>query len=223
MASVPIGVSRPLPTPGTAGASPIGVGGTATGGAGLGSTGTLPLTSSTGITTPTGISSGLSLTDGSNTLVGDFSDTYGKGTGTALADTLGNLGTSTDAAVTATNNSILQAAGIQEANLKAGDAAAGLSADSSASALGLGDFESQVSTNLQATDSNMELSEENTLISALQGEGAAHGPDSSFLGTLGQIGGDVLGAVGDVAGVVNDLPGVGTGTASSVLDTLSGL
>jgi hypothetical protein len=65
----------------------------------------------------------------------------------------------------------------------------------------------------------MELSEENTLISALQGEGAAHGPDGStwdsILGGIGDaadIGGAVLGGVtglSDLGGVsgIKDLFG----------------
>ena len=175
----------------------------------------------------TGISSGLSTVDGSNTLVGDFKDTYGAGTGTALADTLAGLGTATDKAVTATNQSILNAAGIQEANLKAGNAAAGLSADSSSSALSLGDFSSQVNQEIATTDSQMELSEENTLIQSLFQEGGAHGGDSSFMSSLGDfLQGGGLGAVGDVAGTVQANEGSGplnSGFAGTAIDLLAGL
>ena len=168
------------------------------------------------------ISSGLSTADGSHTLVGDFKDTYGAGTGTALADTLAGLGTATDKAVTATNQSILDAAGRQQANLQANQAAHGVSTDSSASALALGDFTSQVSQEIATTDSNMELTEENILIDALQKEGTQHGGDSSFMSSLGDFfSGGGLGAVGAVAGAVDSLPGTGGGALGSTLDFLS--
>lgn len=142
-------------------------------------------------------------TTNSNSLLGDFQATYGQGTGTALATTLSNLGTSTDNAVTATNQSILNAAGIQQANLEAGDAAAGLSKDSSSSALALGDFNSQVSQNIATTDSQMELSEENELIQSLFQEGGAHGSDSSFLGSLGDfLQGGGLESIGETGGEI---------------------
>jgi hypothetical protein len=175
----------------------------------------------------TGISSGLSTVNGSNTFAGDFTATYGQGTGTALADTLAGLGTATDAAVTSTNQSILNSAGIQEANLKAGNAAAGLSADSSSSALSLGDFSSQVSQEIATTDSQMELSEENTLIQSLFQEGGAHGSDSSFMSSLGDfLQGGGLGAVGNVAGAVQANEGSGplnSGAAGTAIDLLAGL
>ena len=142
------------------------------------------------------ISTGLSTTDGSNTVVGDFSDVYGKASGTALVNQLAGLGGATNTAVQATNAQILQQAGIQEANMKAGQAAAGISPDSSSSALMEGDFESQVNTNMMATDANMELQGQQTLISALENEGQQHGPDLSAWDTFG----DVMGAVGSVAG-----------------------
>lgn len=166
----------------------------------------------------TGISSGLSTVDGSNTLVGDFSDTYGKGTGTALATILAGLGTSTDSAVTATNNQILQAAGLQQANMTATQAAHGVSSDSSTAALATGDFNAQVNTALQSTDANMELSEYNTLISSLQQEGTAHGGDSSWTDSLGSI----LGLGGSAAGAISEGFGIG-GTTGSILDALSSL
>lgn len=192
-------------------------------GQGIGAS-TLPISpaapASTGIGVPTtGISAGLNTADGSNTLTGDFKDTYGSGTGKALAGVLGGLGTATDAAVTSTNQGILDAAGRQVSNLQATNAAHGVSADSSSAALGLGDFNSQVSQTIASTDSQMELSEENTLIGALQNEGSAHGADSSFWDTFTS---DVLPLVGDAAGVLSGIPGMGK-TASGVFDALSAL
>lgn len=179
----------------------------------------MPLTPATVIQAPsTGISTGLSTEGGGHTLVGDFQQTFGKGTGTALATTLAGLGSSTDAAVQATNNQILQSAGIQEANLRANLAASGLSPDSSASALELGDFASQVNTSLQSTDANMELSEYNKLIDSLFQEGTSHGSDTGFMDTFS----NVIGAVGDVAGAVGEGFGVG-GFAGKALDVLGAL
>ena len=173
----------------------------------------------TGFTAPS-ISTGLSTTDGSNTVVGDFSDTYGKGTGTALVNQLSNLGTATNSAVQATNAQVLQQAGIQEANMKAGQAAAGISPDSSSSALMLGDFNAQVNTGLQATDANMELQGQQTLISALEGEGTAHGPDLSGWDTFGDVLSGSESAISAIAGGVSQNFGVG-GAAGSILDTIA--
>lgn len=189
--------------------APVGLPGSGT------NTGTLP----TGIAVPgQGISTGLSTANGSNTLAGDFSDTYGKGTGLALEGVLANLGTSTDNAVQATNQGILNSAGLQLSNLEATEAAHGVSADSSSASLAKGDFDSQVESTIATTDAGMELNEENTLISSLQNEGSAHGADSSFWDSLGDIGG----VIGDVAGAAVGLPGIGT-TATSVLSSLSSL
>ena len=179
-------------------------------------------TGDTGLTTaPTGISSGLNLTGGSDTLLGDFQQTYGQGTGSALAGVLGNLGSATDAAVESTNAGILQAANQQYANIQATQAAHGVSADSSTAALAAGDFNAQVNQGIQSTDAGMQLNEENTLISALQNEGTAHGTDVSTLDNVmtgitdaGQIAGSVGSAI---AG-----GGFG-GTLGNVGDILSGL
>jgi len=154
--------------------------------------------------TPVSISSGLSTQGGDNTLVGDFQNTYGKGTGTALADTLASLGTATNGAVSATNSAIEADAAKSQANISSGLAAAGISADSSTNALAQGDFASSLAQTVASTDSQMELSEENTLISALQGEGTAHGSDSStwdnILGGISDAG-QIAGSVASIAGL----------------------
>ena len=172
----------------------------------------------------TGVSTGLSTVNADHTVAGDFTATYGQGTGTALINTLAGLGTSTSNAVQATNQSILDAAGRQQANLQATNAAHGLSTDSSASALSLGDFNSQVTQQIASTDANMELQEENTLIQSLFKEGQAHGGDSSFMGSLGNFfeggGLDLLGAAGSVA---DALPGTGGTGLGNILDVVSGL
>ena len=173
---------------------------------------TLPSSPTSGMPS---ISSGLSTQDGSNTLVGDFSDTYGKGTGTALAGILANLGTSTNSAVQATNANVLNAANNQYANILGQEAATGISPDSSSHALTAGDFNAQVNSNLASVDANMETQGLNTLISALQGEGSAHGPDGSALDTLG----NVLGLAGGAAGAASEAFGIG-GTTGSALDFL---
>ncbi len=122
--------------------------------------------------------------DGSNTVTGDFKDTYGAGTGTAITDVLKNLGTSTDSAVAATNANVNLEASKQAANITSGEAASGVTANSSTAALAQGDFYAGVNSQLQSTDANMELNEENTLLSTLTGEGEAHGSDTSTLDSV---------------------------------------
>lgn len=164
----------------------------------------------------TGISSGLSTKDGSHTLVGDFKDTYGAGVGTVLADTLAGLGTSTDKAVTSTNQSILDAAGRQEANLRAGNAAHGISTDSSASALSLGDFAAQTEQTIASTDASIELSQEDLLINSLFKEGTAHGGDVSGWDTFMNIVKGVGSTVGDIAGAFIGDPKLGNQVTASL-------
>ena len=140
---------------------------------------------------------------GSNTVTGDFQATYGQGTGTAITDVLENLGTSTDSAVAATNANVNLEAGKQAANITSGEAASGVTANSSTAAIAQGDFYAGVNSQLQSTDANMELNEENTLLSALTGEGEAHGSDVSTMSEVGEG----LSAAGSA---VSMIPGWGT-------------
>ena len=146
---------------------------------------------------------GINWNGGSNTVTGDFQATYGKGTGTAITDVLQNLGTSTDSAVAATNANVNLEAGKQAANIASGEAASGVTANSSTAALAQGDFYAGVNSQLQSTDANMELNEENTLLGALTGEGEAHGSDVSTMSMVGEG----LSAAGGAASMI---PGVGT-------------
>lgn len=197
--ATPLGATAPVSMPITGTTGP----GASTAGQPFGAP-TLPVTNNpTNFQAPS-ISQGISTTDGSNTVVGDYSDTYGKGTGTALVNQLANLGTSTNTAVEATNAEIMQQAGVQEANMRATQAAQGISPDSSSAALEQGDFASNVNANLTATDAAMELQGQQTLISSLQNEGQQHGPDLSAWDTFG----DVLGAGASIAG---DFVGAATG------------
>ncbi len=160
--------------------------------------------------------------DGSNTVTGDFKDTYGAGTGTAITDVLKNLGTSTDSAVAATNANVNLEASKQAANITSGEAASGVTANSSTAALAQGDFYAGVNSQLQSTDANMELNEENTLLSALTGEGEQHGPDvSGFDSAMSAISGIVPG-IGQAAGAVSQDFGV-SGETGEFLDTLGDL
>ena len=169
-------------------------------------------------------SNGINWNDGSNTVTGDFKDTYGSGTGTAITDVLQNLGTSTDSAVQATIANTNLEAGKQAANITSGEAASGVTANSSTAALAQGDFYSGVNSNLQSTVANMELGEENTLLGALTNEGSAHGSDSSFLGTLGDVlsGNEsaISGLVSTGANALNSTGASGSGTFSEILSAL---
>jgi hypothetical protein len=135
---------------------------------------------------------------------------------------LQNLGTATDSAVQATIANTNLEAGEQAANITSGEAASGVTANSSTAALAQGDFYSGVNSNLQSTVANMELGEENTLLGALTNEGSAHGSDSSFLGTLGDVlGGGIVGdAISSGANAINSTGASGTGTFSEILSAL---
>jgi hypothetical protein len=204
--------------PGTVGGSgtlPQTGGGAATAGQPFGGVSTVLPTSPT---SPINISNGINWTDGSNTVIGDFKDTYGSGTGKALAGVLSTLGTSTNSAVQATNQSILQAANDQYANVLSQEAARGISPDSSSHALASGDFNAKVNQVIASTDANMQLSELGTLISALQNEGQGHGHDSSWTDSFG----DILGLVGGGANAALSAGvGGGSGTISSILSGLA--
>ena len=89
---------------------------------------------------------GLNWNDGSNTVTGDFKDTYGAGTGTAISDVLKGLGTTTDSAVQATINNTSQLADKQYANIQAQEVAGGITPNSSTAALAAGDFYSGVNS-----------------------------------------------------------------------------
>jgi hypothetical protein len=157
-----------------------------------------------------------------NSFAGDFTQTYGQGTGQVLANTLAGLGTSTSNAVSATNAEIEAAAGRQYANMQATQAAHGVSSDSSSAALAAGDFNSQVNQTIASTDANMQLAEENTLINSLFKEGTAHGGDSSFMGSLGNVfGSGIIGSVGSA--VSQGISAISPGTNTSLLDSLGGL
>lgn len=183
----------------------------------------------TPLTTPTsGVQqNGINWADGSNTVTGDFSDTYGKGTGTAITSVLQNLGTSTDSAVQALVANTNLAAGQQYGNIQATEAAGGVTPNSSTAALAAGDFYSNVNSQLQQTVSGMELGEENTLLGALTNEGSSHGSDSSFLGTLGDVlsGNEsaISGLAGDSANALNETSASGTGGLSSILSMVGEL
>lgn len=172
-------------------------------------------------TAGTGISTGLSTNYGDYTLAGDFAQTYGKGTGTALEGVLANLGTSTDNAVEATNNATLQAAQKQAANITSGEAAAGVSADSSTAALAQGDFASTVNSNLSSQDAQMELGEENTLISALQTEGGAHGSDTSGWDTFANVLTGAQSIAGIASGASQAVSAISPTADTGILDALA--
>jgi hypothetical protein len=152
------------------------------------------------------------------TMLGDFQQTYGSGTGSYLASLLGNLGTSGSMALQTMDKAALDAAQRQWGSMEAGMGARGVSADSSTAALASGDFEAQVNQNLAANAAQIGLQEQNTLINALQTEGAKHGTDVSGFQTFMNS----LGTIGNVAGAVSQGFGVG-GTAGSILDTLAAL
>jgi hypothetical protein len=173
--------------------------------------GTVP-TSGTSFQAPS-ISSGISTVGGDNTALGDYQQTYGKGAGTQLFNSVANLGTATNSAVQATNAEVLAAADRQKANMRAQQAAQGVSPDSSSAALASSDFEAQVNRNLTAVDSQMELGGLDTLLASLQSEGSKHGQDESGWDVFG----DVLNAGAGIAGTL-----IGTATGLGSLGSIFG-
>lgn len=178
------------------------------------------------VTVPAGISNGINTADGSYTLTGDFKDTYGAGTGSALAGVLGNLGTATDGAVTATNAAIEANAAKGFANIGSSQAAAGISPNSSTAALASGDFYAGVNQNIASTDAQMQLQQQDTLINSLQREGDSHGPDVGAMATLAAmfpqgLVGSMAGALAGGSQALNDSGASGSGGFSSSLSTIT--
>lgn len=172
---------------------------------------------------PIGTNTGINWNDGDYTVLGDFKDTYGAGTGTGIVDVLKNLGTSTDAAVQATAAEVNREAGIQLGNIQANEAASGITPNSSAAALAESNFQTGVNTSLQSTIANMENQQEDTLLAALLGEGQAHGGDVSGWETLGNVLSGNESAIGALANAANATSASGTGTFSEILTALGAL
>lgn len=147
----------------------------------------MPTTNTSGVQT-----NGVNWVNGSNTVIGDFSDTYGAGTGQAITSVLQNMGTTNDSAIQALIAQTNTAANQQYGNIQAQEAAGGVTPNSSTAALASSNFYNQVNQGLQTNIGQMETSQENTLLNALTQEGAAHGGDSStmnsIMGALGSVG-----------------------------------
>lgn len=186
--------AAPTATPSASGGSHILLPGGVTAGAGGGTVPTTPGVNPSG----TIQTNGINWNDGSNTVAGDFKDTYGAGTGTAISSVLSNLGTSTDSAVQATIANTERLADQQYGNIQAQEAASGITPNSSTAALAAGDFYSGVNSSLSETISKMELGEEDTLLSSLLGEGKDHGTDPSTLDAIM----NGIGDAGQIAGAV---------------------
>lgn len=153
---------------------------------------------------------GVNWADGSNTVTGDLKDTFGAGTGVGISNVLQNLGTSTDSAVQALISNTNLEADKQYANIRATQAASGITPDSSSAALAAGDFYSSVNSQLQSNVAGMELSQENTLLNTLLNTGQQHGPDvSTFEQIMGMLP-SITSTVGSAAGAAS-AAGVGAG------------
>jgi hypothetical protein len=165
----------------------------------------------TGGTAPSGLNTNAPTQSGGDfTMLGDFQQTYGRGTGSVLANTLGNLGTSTSSAEQLMLQPTMQAANTMFANLDASNAARGVSADSSTAALLQSDLGGQVSSAIAGEMGTIGLNEEQMLLGGLSGEGQAHGSDVSGWDQFGdimkgvgqaglQVGGALLGGPGGAA------------------------
>ena len=169
-----------------------------------GGTPTVPTASGQPTFAPPSLSSGV----GSAALSG-MQETYGAGIGGALGTTLSNLGTATNQAVQDTNAAAMITGQQGFNNLRAQEGAAGVSPNSSAAALEGSDYWNQFQTNLTSTDSQMELSETNTLISSLMGVGSQHGADTSGMDILGDVMQGVEGAAGAAGSMMTGMGAMG--------------
>lgn len=133
------------------------------------------------------------------TALGGLIDDFGSSLGTSVNNTLNTLGTATNSAVEATNAESMLNAGKGFDTLRAQQAGAGISPNSSSAALEGSDYWAQVNTGLTATDANMELQQEDTLLSTLTGAGAEHGPDESGFSKFTDVAGPVLETAGMLA------------------------
>jgi hypothetical protein len=121
------------------------------------------------------------------TALGDLQAVFGRGTGTAVGNVLGNLGTSTSTALSTMDKAAIDAAQQQYGNIEASEAARGVSADSSTAALMASDFSSQLTEGLASNAAQLGLQEENTLLSTLLGTGQLHGGDVSGWGEFSNV------------------------------------
>lgn len=160
---------------------------------------------------------------GDHTVTGDLQQTYGRGTGTAISNVLGGLGTSTSTALQTMDTAAIDAAQRQQGNMQAQLAAQGVNPNSSTAALMTSDFNAQVNNALSSQAAQIGLNEEGTLLNTLLGTGQAHGGDTSFGKTLTNVLSGSMPLVSAVAGAVNQQGWTGTGGLSSVLDVISGL
>src|SRR5271168_3342851 len=141
-------------------------------GTALSAAGSVPTSNTSGVQT-----NGVNWVNGSNTVIGDFSDTYGAGTGQAITSVLQNMGTTNDSAIQALIAQTDTAANQQYGNIQAQEAAGGVTPNSSTAALASSNFYNQVNEGLQTNIGSMEQSQENTLLQTLVNEGTAHGGD----------------------------------------------
>lgn len=124
---------------------------------------------------------------GDFTAAGDLQAIYGRGTGSAIANVLGGLGTTTSIAEQNMIGSTMAAAQRGYGNIEAGMGARGVSADSSTAGLAAGDYWGQVAQGIAGETGQIGLQEEQTLLSALTGAGQAHGGDVSGWQQFGNV------------------------------------
>lgn len=159
-------------------------------------------------------------TSGSDfSMLGDYQQTYGRGTGTQLATTVGNLGTNYSEALGIMNNATINAAQRQFGNVEAQMAAAGVDPGSSAYALASSDFSSHLTDTLSANAAQLGLQEESMKLNSLTGEGQAHGSDVSGWDQFGEV----MQGLGSAAIGLGESYFLGGGSLGSIGKSLGGL
>jgi len=148
-----------------------------------------------GYTGPGGNINAATQNAGDFTFLGDTQATLGRGTGTAVANLLGTLGTSTSQAEQLMMQPTMLAEQQGLASVNANLASAGYDPGSSASAILQGDVIGQTNAAIAAQMGGIGLSEENTQLNTMLQLGQAHGSDKSGWDTFG----DVMGGIGNAA------------------------
>jgi hypothetical protein len=174
-----------------------------------------PPVAATGATgTPPASASGNPITQKQQTdLNRQLTDIYGSGTGSTLAGLIGDLGSNDSSYMQAYNAAMAKqtAEGVSTIGTSLGNA--GISANSSASAIEKGDYLSGVTAQAGLQEQQLLQTQQQTEAGLLQGvqSDSAKETGTSWLDTLGQV----VGIAGDAVGAVTGLSSIG-GSVSSL-------
>jgi len=195
---------------------------------------TTTLPTGAGSFSPTaGITSTLPGTDPTQqmNLTKQLTDIYGKGVGGQEAALFSGMGGTNSAAFQAYLQSMAPVNAAQMANLKQQEGAAGISGNSSVDAIAASNLLAQQNAQAAGVNSQMIMQNQQNqlgLLHGMQGDAASEVASSGWdvfgnvLNTIGQVGGEVLGAVTEAGGLSSLFKGAGAaagGVGSSFLSS----